>query len=454
MKSLIFASLLGIAGACGTDTGSPGTDPVPTDGVTWYREVSPILAEHCMGCHQEGGIAPFSLTTYEDAAPLADQLVEAIDAGIMPPFSAADGADCTPTHGWKEDPRLSPDEIATIKQWITDGRQLGEPQEIEIPAPPDLAAKTHTLTPQPYVTSGATDQFMCFLLDPQTTADTWLTGWQVRPGNAKVVHHAVVSTLPAQLMPQAKTQLGVGTAFPCSAAAAVPGAQIVGAWAPGGQPFDSGTVGIKIGAGDGLILQIHYHPAGEIADPDATSVDLRLATTAPAAEYVLRGFGNVHGAPGLQPGPYDPLTGPKFEIPANVADGMETMAITIPALARPQRVMTAFPHMHFVGVGLSAWVHRASPRAGEPKDECLVNVNRWNFDWQRQYSVDADLSQLPEIRGGDRVELRCKYDNTVGNPFVLRALADQNLDAPVTVHLGENTTDEMCLSLFAMITTP
>lgn len=189
-----------------------------------------------------------------------------------------------------------------------------------------------------------------------------------------------------------------------------------------------------------------------VADPDATSVDLRLQTTPPAAEYVLRGFGNAHSAPALQPGPYDPASGPKFEIPANVANGVETMAVTLPASAPPQRVMPAFPHMHFVGVGLSAWVHRANPRAGEPADECLINVNRWNFDWQRQYSVDANVDELPEIRGGDRIELRCKYDNTVGNLFVLRALADQNLDAPVTVHLGEDTTDEMCLSLFAMIT--
>jgi len=452
MRSVIFASLLGIIGACGSDTGTPGTDPPVTDGVNWYRDVSPIVSEHCMGCHQEGGIAPFSLTTYEDAAPIAEMLVDAVDTGIMPPFSADVTSDCTPTHGWKNDPRLTAAQKAILAQWITDGRQLGDPADIQIPAPPDLAAKTHTLTALPYVTSGDTDQFICFLLDPQTTADSWLTGWQVRPGNATVVHHAVVSTLPAALMPAAKNQVGVGAAFACSAAAGVPGSAIVGAWAPGGQPFDSGSVGTKINAGDGLILQIHYHPAGVIADPDATAVDLRLQTTRPLAEYGLRGFGNVHGAPGLQPGPYDPATGPKFEIPPNVADGMETMWQTLPDAAPAQRVMTAFPHMHFVGVGLSAWVHRANPRAGEPTDECLINVNQWNFDWQRQYSVDAPIEELPEIRGGDRIELRCKYNNTVQNPFVLRALADQNLDAPVTVHLGESTTDEMCLSLFAMIT--
>ena len=454
MRTVMLASVLGILAGCGTDVGTGGADPDPTPRTTWYQDVSPILSAHCLGCHQEGGIAPFSLATYEDAAPIAEEIVQAIDDKIMPPYFADPAPDCAPTHGWKEDPRLTDAERATLAQWITDGRQRGEPADIAIPAPPDLANKTHSLTPEPYVASGDLDQFMCFILDPQTTTPTWLTGWQVRPGNPTVVHHAVLSTLPANLMPAAKDLYGVGQAFPCSAAANVPGSTIIGAWAPGGQPFDSGDIGSPLGAGDGLIMQIHYHPTGGTADPDATTVDLRLQDTPPAAEFGLKGFGNVHGAPGLQPGPYDPPTGPKFEIPPNVSDAVEVMDQTIGPAAGDMHVMTAFPHMHYVGVGLSAWVHRAAPRPGEPTDECLVNINRWNFDWQRQYVVDTPIDELPVVRAGDRVELRCKYDNTLNNPFVQRALADQNLGGPITVHLGEQTTDEMCLALFAVIFTP
>jgi hypothetical protein len=403
-----------------------------------------------MGCHQDGGIAPFSLATYEDASPVALQMKDAIDTGIMPPFSADVGADCAPTHGWKEDPRLTDAEKTTIANWIEDGRAPGEFAEITIPATPSLVAKTHSLTTNPYVTSGSTDQFICFLLDPATTTDTWLTGWFVRPGNASVVHHAVLSTMPAALMPQAKQTFGVGTGFDCAAGAGAPGSVLVGAWAPGGQPFDSGDVGTKLATGDGVVLQIHYHPAGQTADPDATTVDLRLQSTPPTAEYSLRGFGNAHGAPFLQPGPYDPATGPKFEIPPNVSDGMETMKFTVNPGAQFS-IFTAFPHMHYVGTELALWVHRAEPQAGEPTDECLVNVNQWNFDWQRQYSVDAPLAELPVVRQNDVVEIRCRYNNTLANPGVQRALADQGLSGPITVHLGEQTTDEMCLTLFAVI---
>lgn len=454
MRQHVVAALLSILVGCGTEVEPGGTEPEPTPRTTWYQDVAPILAARCMGCHQDGGIAPFSLTTYEDAAPIAEVLVQAIDDGVMPPFSADAGADCAPRHGWKDDPRLTAAERATLTAWIADGRPAGTPGAYAPAAVPELAGRTHSLTPAPYVTTGVADEFVCFLLDPETTTETWLTGWHVRPGNAAVVHHAVMSTLPADTMALARSAIGVGGNFPCSAAAAVPGSIIVGAWAPGGQPFDSGDVGIKLGAGDGVILQIHYHPAGLANDPDATTVDLKLTATPPAAEYQLRGYGNVHSAPGLQPGPYDPPSGPAFEIPANVADGVETMWQTLPADSPDLRVMTAFPHMHYVGTQLSAKVVRAAPAPGEPVEECLVNVNAWNFDWQRQYAVDAPVAELPVLRAGDRIEMRCRYDNTLSNPFVQRALLEQNLDAPIPIHLGEQTLDEMCIALFAVVVAP
>jgi hypothetical protein len=417
---------------------------VPVAAVTWYQDVAPILATHCMSCHQPGGIGPFSLTEYDDAAPIAHMLTDAIDSGVMPPFSEATSADCAPTHAWKGDPRLSTAERATLQAWIDGGGAAGIPAAIAVPAIPDLPGKTHSLTANPYTTSGTQDQFMCFLLDPQTTAPTWLTGWQVRPGNATVVHHAVLSTLPASLMDAARGAFGVGTAFDCSAAAAVPGSVIVGAWAPGGDPFDSPDAGEALGAGDGIILQIHYHPAGGVA-VDATTIDLRLSPTAPPHEFALHGFGNAHGAPQLQPGPDDPPTGPKFLIPANATGHTETMLFPVNDL-HPIAIMTAFPHMHFVGTDLMIKVHHA-----DQSQECLTNISKWSFDWQRQYAVDAPIDQLPVVYPGDTIEIRCTYDNTLDNPYVLRSLHDQGLSAPVDVTLGEQTTNEMCLTLFSVI---
>jgi hypothetical protein len=49
------------------------------------------------------------------------------------------------------------------------------------------------------------------------------------------------------------------------------------------------------------------------------------------------------------------------------------------------------------------------------------------------------------VTGGDLLRLRCRYDNTIKNPFLAKALSDAGLSAPVDVRLGEETLDEMCL---------
>lgn len=53
-----------------------------------YADVEPILATHCVGCHVEGGSAPFALDSYEAASSRSDRLVvRAVDGegGTMPP---------------------------------------------------------------------------------------------------------------------------------------------------------------------------------------------------------------------------------------------------------------------------------------------------------------------------------------------------------------------------------
>jgi hypothetical protein len=37
--------------------------------VTFNKEVAPVLAKNCQGCHRPGEAAPFSLLTYEQARP-------------------------------------------------------------------------------------------------------------------------------------------------------------------------------------------------------------------------------------------------------------------------------------------------------------------------------------------------------------------------------------------------
>ena len=80
-------------------------DPPPT----FYRDVVPILQEHCQTCHRAGEIAPFSLVTYKESKPRALAIKKAAQSKDMPPWFA------DPRFGkWADDPSLTAEQIATL----------------------------------------------------------------------------------------------------------------------------------------------------------------------------------------------------------------------------------------------------------------------------------------------------------------------------------------------------
>jgi hypothetical protein len=455
-KLLLGSVGLALAACGGGGNDTPDAGPVAR--ATWYQDVGPIVAEHCMGCHQEGGIAPFSLTTYADAFELADRMFDAVEIGLMPPWDAEEASDCAPPRSWKDDPRLSAEELETLRVWIEDGKAAGSAAELPPPPETELTGVTDTLVPgTPYVTSGPDDQFRCFLLEPDFPEPIkWMTGLQVRPGNPDVVHHAVLAVMqPGAELNALKAAVGVGRAFECTNPATATGSYLLGVWTPGNQPMQTDdNLAVPILRGSAVVMQIHYHPAGQVNDADATSVDLRLGDTWPEKLYTYAAWGNAFMAPQLLPDPDDRF-GVEFRIPANSDDHGEHMRFTVGAGegGEPLEVplFAAYPHMHYIGIGLQVRIERAAPQSGEPANECLVNVPRWNFDWQRAYQYDASFANLPTVRTGDTIDVQCTYDNTLENPFVQRALDDAGLDQPIDIYLGEETLDEMCLGIFGMV---
>lgn len=109
MRFAILAFSVITLAACNGDD-PPASVDAAAPRATWYQDVAPIVAGHCMGCHQDGGIAPFSLTEYAEAKEVAGLMRYNVEHGIMPPWDAVDGDDCAPRFGWKDDPRLSDDE--------------------------------------------------------------------------------------------------------------------------------------------------------------------------------------------------------------------------------------------------------------------------------------------------------------------------------------------------------
>jgi hypothetical protein len=76
------------AGTAGTSAGAPN-EPTAT-GVTYYRDIRPVLQSECVACHAQGGIGPFPLDTWEAVMPVAATVVAAVSMHVMPPWPASD----------------------------------------------------------------------------------------------------------------------------------------------------------------------------------------------------------------------------------------------------------------------------------------------------------------------------------------------------------------------------
>ncbi|MGB1277474.1 MAG: hypothetical protein ACPG77_17150, partial [Nannocystaceae bacterium] len=70
-----------------TETGEPL-------GVTFWQEVAPIYFENCVSCHQDGGVAPFALDTFEAAQTWGPASAAATKARAMPPWLVRDDGSC------------------------------------------------------------------------------------------------------------------------------------------------------------------------------------------------------------------------------------------------------------------------------------------------------------------------------------------------------------------------
>jgi hypothetical protein len=320
--------------------------------------------------------------------------------------------------------------------------------------------------PEPVMVEGHHDIHRCIVVDPEIPEDSYVVSRHFTAGNAKVLHHVVAYVLlPGQNAdgtPRTKAQLeqvirdtkgvGIGGGYDCFGGPGLPdlGIELLSAWAPGSLPNRAPPDTAQPLDKDALILlDTHYHPTGSMEVDVDTKLSLMLGDTAPV--YESRGvlIGNIE----------EPLVAPQisgvllqqpgeaiaeFLIPAGASDHVEEMLLTFdfPASAGEVRISGAGTHMHYVGRNMRVSLNHVDTN----ETECLIETPNWNFNWQRGYAYEADsLEDLPVVRSGDQLKLRCQYDNTTANPHVAAALREQGLTEPVPVRLGEDTLDEMCL---------
>lgn len=402
--------------ACGSSPSGPGgaadggaTDSGAPAEVTFYEQVAPILMDNCVSCHKPGGIAPFSLLTLADAKAVGSLIAPAVSSRRMPPWSADNSGSC---HTYTDARWLSDRDIEVLVSWATGAQAAGDPANAPaLPTDePGLGRVDATLdmgveyTPDRQLS----DDYRCFVVDYGSASDQFLTAFEVRPGDPRVVHHILMFRLDsaaAETAAVARDQAETGPGYECFGGAGVQDSTIVGVWAPGGRVsrYPQGT-GLRIPGGRKMIIQIHYNlSAGAL--PDRTRVDLELEphVARPAALALVADLGLS-----LPPGSEYVETSGSLQIPAQV-----------PVVS----IWGLYPHMHTLGQTL-----RVDLASASSDSSCMLDVPRWDFGWQ-QFFKYADGPVV--VRGGDRIDITCGYDT--------RGRTE-------TVRWGEGTLDEMCLA--------
>lgn len=379
---------------------------------TWSDDVAPLMAEHCSSCHQEGGSAPFALATFEDAAPFSAAIGSAVVSRRMPPAGPSSCGEC---QTFSNAPWLTPEEIATIRAWSDGGAPAGEPETSPLEPRPTagLSRVDRSLSMgRPYQPGGderATDDYRCFVVDPELDTTQYLTGFEVQPGNEAVVHHVILYGLYSaydQGLAAELEQADDGYGFPCFGTSGIDNAPMLAAWAPGTPPivYPSGS-GVRLTPSMKLIMQVHYHLEGD-AEPDQSSMDLMLQDSVPD-EAVLFPAGNWEFY--LPPGE------------SSVTDSQVFLDFIGPV--GPVQVHGVAPHLHTRGQSMQVEIGVGADH------QCLLDVPKWDFNWQGLYFYEEPLT----VKSGAMARVTCTWDTT---------------DASGTTEWGDGTEDEMCLALF------
>ena len=416
---LRFAQLIGLYVFLGLfalllDTSSLlGGNPQPT----FYRNVLPILQEHCQSCHRQGQVAPISLVTYDETRPWAPAIAKAVQGKMMPPWFA------DPRFGhFSNDQSLTEPQIETIMAWVKAGAPAGDLHDA--PSPPQWSEGWNIQKPDvtlkmPSAVSLPADgdvEYTYEIVPTHFSEDKWVQMVEVRPSSPQYVHHAVVYIRP----PDSKwlRHAPIGVPFTASTLsdpqdrldAHGTTSDLLLVYAPGSSP-DRWPDGMAkfVPAGSDIVFQIHYTTNGR-AGNDQTSIGLVFAKTPPAQRVIT-----------LQ------LNDHAFIIPPGADDFRVETQGTLPNDAT---LLSFFPHMHLRGRRFEYDIVKP-----DGSIETLLRVN-YHFHWQLSYR----LAEPRLLKAGTKLRAIAWYDNSRNNPH------NPNPDATVT--WGDQTYQEMMVGFF------
>lgn len=376
---------------------------------TWSDDVAKIIYGNCTSCHRPGGIAPFSLTTYEEVSPMAAWINQTIQQGDMPPW--------TPDPDYKNfvHERVLPDaDLQTFQNWVDAGTPSGDwrfaPPIPSYPNGSQLGTPELSLSIGNYNVANNGDVYRNFELSSGLAQAMYANAIEVVPGNSSIVHHVLVF-IDSTNNPINPNSIG-GTGSAAS--------QFIYSWTPGASPYFTpvGT-GFRLAANTRVILQVHYGP-GSLGQIDNTQINFKLSSTPQRKIYANALLNNTN------------MTNGPLVIGANqVKTFNQEQTITGNWTA-----LYVFPHMHMLGKSIRSWANL--PVTNDTVR--FINIPEWDFHWQGNY-VFQNAQLIPS---GTTLKAEAVYDNTSSNP-------SNPSSPPQLVTLGEGTYDEMMLVFFAYL---
>lgn len=374
--------------------------PVP---LTYHARIERLVQNNCLECHHSGGVAPFSLASYDDVVAHKGMIKKVVDRGTMPPWFAAPAPKGEHSR-FVNDRSLTEADKKDLFAWLAGDLPKGDPADAPLPRKFDtgwLIGKPDVVFELPKPIAIKAEGIMAYQnvsIETDYPEDKWVQALEVQPTAREVVHHVLVFALP-------KGQRGLGGEAMGFFAAYVPGNSTL--------IYPDGYAK-KLPKGSTLRFQIHYTPNGK-ATTDQTRLGLIFAKEPPKHEVHVVGIAN-----------------PALQIPAGADNHQVTARMPVPFDAK---VLALFPHAHLRGKAA-----RYDLRTPDGKTTTLLDVPHYDFNWQLQYR----LTEPAAAPRGSVLIYTAWYDNSDKNPA--------NPDPKKVVRWGQQTFDEMHLGYVEYIT--
>jgi hypothetical protein len=230
---------------------------------TYNDDVFPIFRDKCSRCHVDGGVAPMSLMTYNEAFPWAESIRVELIAAHMPPWNAQAGFGA-----FKHTKLLSARELDTVLTWATGGNPPGQLGQ-HVPkvtlkndwtiGPPDLKL----VLPEFTVAADQMEQTQEFTVATGVHEVRWVRAVDLLPGTPSLVRSAMI-------------------AIKGEAGALFSPEQVLARWLPGQdlESVDHDGVAFQLPANTELTVRVHYKKTWQFEGKslkDASTVGIYFA---------------------------------------------------------------------------------------------------------------------------------------------------------------------------------